>query len=438
MSVVFALATPPAKSAICIFRISGPGCLSKIPELAGSPLKKNKKFYLRSIKNKSGDVVDRAGIISFKGPDSYTGEDSFEVYAHGGLGVMAMLVDVFKSLGFGEAPPGEFTKRAFLNNKISLAEAEAVVDLIDSHDQGGVVLSSNTLSGDFSEKILGFSGAINNLRVGVEGEIDFSDEGESFFDSSLPGELSLLVENFKLFVGGCLNKKNHSAKNRVMFVGPVNSGKSSVFNRLLGFERALVSEKPGTTRDLVESEIFYNEASFSISDTAGLRETNDIVESKGMQLALEHLNNVDLVIGVFDSDNESILDKFSKLSKEKKYLKIYNKADLGYVLRDDVFDCVVSAKTGEGFDELKKLISKTFKSDISGDYMYLVRDRHIGLFKSSIGHLENALLKLNEGDGLELIAEDLKLARDNLDEIVGVKMSDSLLGDIFSSFCIGK
>ena len=438
MSVVFALATPPAKSAICIFRVSGPGCLSKIPELVGSPLEKNKKFYLRSVKNKSGDVVDRVGIIFFKGPDSYTGEDSFEVYAHGGLGVMAMLVDVFKSLGFDEAPPGEFTKRAFLNNKISLAEAEAVVDLIDSYDQDGVVLSSNTLSGDFTEKVLGFSDAINNLRVRVEGEIDFSDEGENFFDSSLPDELSLLVENFKLFVGGCLNKKNHSAKNKVMFVGPVNSGKSSVFNRLLGFERALVSDKPGTTRDLVESEIFYNEASFSISDTAGLRETDDVIESKGMQFALDHLSSVDLVIGVFDSDKKPILDKFSELAKEKKYLKIYNKTDLGCVVGDGVFDCLVSAKTGEGFDELKKLISETFKSNVSGDYMYLVRDRHIKLFQSSISYLENALLKLNKDGGLELIAEDLKLARDDLNEIVGIKMSDSLLGDIFSSFCIGK
>ena len=438
MSVVFALATPPAKSAICIFRVSGPGCLSKISELVGSTLEKNKRFYLRPVKNRSGDVVDRVGIISFKGPDSYTGEDSFEVYAHGGLGVMAMLVDVFKSLGFDEAPPGEFTKRAFLNNKISLAEAEAVVDLIDSHDQNGVVLSSNTLSGDFTKEVLGFSDVINNLRVRVEGEIDFSDEGESFFDSSLPNELSLLVENFKLFVGGCLNKKNHSAKNKVMFVGPVNSGKSSVFNRLLGFERALVSEKPGTTRDLVESEIFYNEASFSISDTAGLRETDDVIESKGMQFALEHLNSVDLVVGVFDSDEESILNKFYELSKEKNYLKIYNKTDLGHDVKDGVFDCMVSAKTGEGFDGLKKLISNAFKSDISGDYMYLVRDRHIKLFKSSISHLENAHLKLGEGGGLELIAEDLKLARNDLNEIIGVKMSDSLLGDIFSSFCIGK
>ena len=157
-----------------------------------------------------------------------------------------------------------------------------------------------------------------------------------------------------------------------------------------------------------------------------------------MQFALEHLNSVDLVVGVFDSDEESILNKFYELSKKKNYLKIYNKTDLGHDVKDGVFDCMVSAKTGEGFDGLKKLISNAFKSDISGDYMYLVRDRHIKLFKSSISHLENAHLKLGEGGGLELIAEDLKLARNDLNEIIGVKMSDSLLGDIFSSFCIGK
>jgi tRNA modification GTPase len=157
-----------------------------------------------------------------------------------------------------------------------------------------------------------------------------------------------------------------------------------------------------------------------------------------MQFALENLDSADLVIGVFDSDEGSILDKFSELAKEKKYLKIYNKTDLGNVVKEGVFDCMVSAKSGEGFDELKKLISKTFKSSVSSDYTYLVRDRHIKLFQSSVNYLENAYLKLNERGGLELVAEDLKLARNDLNEIVGVKMPDSLLGDIFSSFCIGK
>jgi tRNA modification GTPase len=223
-----------------------------------------------------------------------------------------------------------------------------------------------------------------------------------------------------------------------MFVGPVNSGKSSVFNRLLGFERALVSEKPGTTRDLVESEIFYNEASFSIFDTAGLRETDDVIESKGMQFALKHIKSVDLVVGIFDSDERSVLDTFSKLSGGRNYLKVYNKTDLGNVVNNDVFDCRVSAKTGEGFNKLKDLISSSFKSDTSGDYTYLVRDRHINLFQSSVSHLQNGFSKINDGSGLELVAEDLRLARKDLDEIIGVKVSDSLLGDIFSSFCIGK
>src|SRR6056300_1888943 len=329
MSVVFALATPPAKSAICIFRVSGPDCLDAIKKITGSGLKKARTFYLRPFLDPHGGVVDSVGVVFFKGPESYTGEDSFEVYAHGSLGVMSLIVDVFRSLGFDEAPPGEFTKRAFLNNKISLAEAEAVVDLIDSHDQDGVVLSSNTLSGDFTKKVLDFSEAINSLRVRVEGEIDFSDEGESFFDSSLPSELSLLVENFRLFVGGCLNKKNHSAKNKVLFVGPVNSGKSSVFNRLLGFERALVSSVAGTTRDLVESELFYSDASFSLLDSAGIRETDDLIESRGISIALEQIGGADVVVGIFDSFDKNVLNKFSKLTKGKKYFTVYNKLVLG-------------------------------------------------------------------------------------------------------------
>ena len=438
MSVVYALATPPTKSAICIFRVTGQGCLEKLPALLGSSLEKNKTFYLRSFKNIEGDIIDRVGVITFKGPNSYTGEDSFEIYAHGGLGIMSMVANMFRAVGFDEAPPGEFTKRAFLNNKISLAEAEAVVDLIDSHSNDGVYLSSKTLSGDFTKQVIYFADLINSLRIRVEGEIDFSDEGEDFFDSSLPRELGLLIENYKLFINGCVNKKNFSTKNKVMFVGPVNSGKSSVFNRLLGFERALVSDKPGTTRDIVESEVFYNEMSFSISDTAGLRETDDAIESKGISFALEQLGTADLVVGVFDNDNDCVLNEFSDLARNKKYLKIYNKTDLNNVVNGDLFDCKVSAKTGEGFDDLKEIISNAFKSNISGDYQYLVRDRHIRLFQSSVKCLESGLNKIKEGYGLELVAEDLKLARSNLNEIIGVKMSDSLLGDIFSSFCIGK
>jgi tRNA modification GTPase len=437
MSVVFALATPPAKSAICVFRVSGSGCLDKLKTLTGSVPQKPRTFYLRPFLDKNGNLVDTVGLIFFRGPDSYTGEDSFEVYAHGGLGVMALVVDVFKDIGFDEAAPGEFTKRAFLNNKISLNEAESVVDVIDSPNAESVYLSSSSLSGSFTKNIVEFSEKIDFYRVRVEGEIDFSDEGEDFMDSSLEGDLQTMIRSFSFFVDGCVSKKNYSVKNKILFVGPVNSGKSSVFNRLLGFERALVSNIAGTTRDLVESELFYNNTSFSLSDSAGIRETRDEIESKGIDLTLEQISAADVVVGIFDSSDSGVINSFSGLVKNKKYITVYNKLDLG-VPRSGGFDCLVSAKTGEGFDELKDVLADAFKVCENNDYTYLVRDRHISLFNSSLENLRNALLKIKNVEGLELVAEDLRLARKSLDDVVGVKTSDSLLGDIFSSFCIGK
>ena len=304
MSVVFALATPPAKSAICVFRVSGSGCLDKLKTLTGSVPEKSRTFYLRPFLDKNGSLVDSVGLVFFKGPDSYTGEDSFEIYAHGGLGVMALVVDVFKEVGFDEAAPGEFTKRAFLNNKISLNEAESVVDVIDSSNVESVYLSSSSLSGSFTKSIVGFSEKIDFFRVRVEGEIDFSDEGEDFMDSLLENDLQTMIRDFSVFVDGCVGKKNYSLKNKILFVGPVNSGKSSVFNRLLGFERALVSNIAGTTRDLVESELFYNNTSFSLSDSAGIRETKDEIESRGINLTLEQIDAADVVVGIFDSSDK--------------------------------------------------------------------------------------------------------------------------------------
>mgnify|MGYP001223743370 FL=1 len=437
MSVVFALATPPAKSAICVFRVSGSGCLDKLKTLTGSVPQKPRTFYLRPFLDKNGNLVDTVGLVFFRGPDSYTGEDSFEVYAHGGLGVMALVVDVFKDIGFDEAAPGEFTKRAFLNNKISLNEAESVVDVIDSSNAESVYLSSSSLSGSFTKNIVEFSQKIDFYRVRVEGEIDFSDEGEDFMDSSLESDLQTMIRSFSFFVDGCVSKKNYSVKNKILFVGPVNSGKSSVFNRLLGFERALVSNIAGTTRDLVESELFYNNTSFSLSDSAGIRETKDEIESKGIDLTLEQIVAADVVVGIFDSSDSGVINSFSDLVKNKKYITVYNKLDLGFP-RSGGFDCLVSAKTGEGFNELKDVLADAFKVCENNDYTYLVRDRHISLFNSSLENLRNALLKIKNVEGLELVAEDLRLARKSLDDVVGVKTSDSLLGDIFSSFCIGK
>ena len=436
MSVVFALATPPAKSAICVFRVSGEGCLGAVEKLFNKPVQKHKTFCIRKLFHQ-GRIVDEVGVMTFGGPNSYTGEDSFEVYGHGGLGVMSLIVDAFKGVGFEEAAPGEFTKRAFLNNKLSLNEAESVADVIESNNAEDVFLSSQSLAGDFTKRVVGFSEEIDFFRVRVEGEIDFSDEGEVFLDSKLIEDLGLLISKFELFVGACVNKKRLSVKKKVLFIGPVNSGKSSVFNRLLGFERALVSSVPGTTRDLIESEVFYNNMSFSVSDSAGIRETDDLIEAKGIDLGISEISKADVVVGIFDSSDVAVINSFRKISAKSIFLTVFNKIDLSET-DTQLFDCCVSAKTGEGFDDFKKVLSNAFKNNHVADYDYLVRERHIDLFNKTIVSLKDAEKKLLSNDSMELAAEDLKISRFYIGDVVGIKTSDSLLGDIFSSFCIGK
>lgn len=436
MSVVFALATPPAKSAICVFRVTGSGCHRHIKQFFKRSDFEFGRFYVLPfyVGNK---VIDRVGFLLFKSPKSYTGEDSFEVHSHGGLGVMSAITNSFKVAGFDEAPPGEFTKRSFLNNKLDLNEAESLSDLIDSVTPEEMKLSANSLYGEMSKKISFFAAAIDEIRVRVEAEIDFSDEGQDYYDENLLSSLSDLVSELELFIGGCVNKKEASQKNNILLVGPVNSGKSSVFNRLLGFERAIVSSVPGTTRDMIGSELFYESHSFAIHDTAGVRKTDDFVEDAGIKISISEIDNADLVLGVFESDNTKDLNFFDSVCENKPFLKIQNKIDINKKFVG--FDCCVSAKTGEGFDNLKKLIKGSFLGRSSDKkYNFLVRDRHEHLFNETKKNIGSALKVLQNNDSLELAAEELRLARNNLDELVGKKYSDSLLGDIFNNFCIGK
>ena len=437
MSVVFALATPPAKSAICVFRVSGFGCLKKLKVLFGVKSFEFGRFYVSDFLDK-GSVIDRVGLVVFKGPNSYTGEDSFEVYAHGGLGVMSSIIKVFRVVGFDEAPGGEFTKRAFLNNKINLNEAEAVSDLIDSADERGVLLSGKSLFGELSKNIVLFSQEIDSIRVRVEAEIDFSDEGEKYMDGLLVDDLKKLKNRFDSFLAGCVNKKLSEEKNKILLVGPVNSGKSSVFNRLLGYERALVSKIPGTTRDLISSELFYESSAFSVFDSAGIRETDDEIEGAGIEVSLSQIKEADLVLGVFEKYDLSAFRFFSNLCDKNSFVSVQNKVDINKK-NDRKFDCCVSAKTGEGFDILKNLIVSNFNKNIKkNDFNFIIRDRHEVLFKSVVSDLERACSGLVDNKSIELVAEDLKNARSHLDEMVGKKFPDSLLGDIFSTFCIGK
>ena len=438
MSVVYALATPAVKSAICIFRVSGEGCHDYISEIFGLDSPQPRRFLLCDLKNNE-TFIDRVGLILFKGPESYTGEDSFEIYAHGSLGVMSLIVDLFDSKGFDQASPGEFTKRAFINDKINLNEAESLSDFIESASSREVFLSGASLFGDLSKKLSDFSERINSLRVRVEAEIDFSDEGQDFMDGSLSNDLSLLIEDFGSFVSLCINKREYSNNKNIVLVGPTNSGKSSIFNRLLGYERAIVTDAHGTTRDMISSEVFFQSNKFSIFDSAGIRETEDVIEKKGIETSIKKISDADLVLGVFEKKDASLVSSFKKMCNKGSFFIIQNKIDINSS-DTSFFDCCISAKTGEGFNSLKNLVVSFFERNKKNnkDSQYLIRDRHVKLFSQVTKDLDIALKGLNDSKSLELVAEDLKNARSGLDEILGKKFSDSLLGDIFSSFCIGK
>ena len=439
MSIVYALATPPAQSAICVFRVSGQGCLKFLPELFGSRLDEPRYFYKTEMYSK-GFFVDSVAVVFFKGPKSFTGEDGFEVYAHGGLAVMSKIVEAFEALGFQEAGPGEFSKRAFLNNKISLSQAEAVSDLIEASSKEEASRVSMVLSGDFESRVFDFSGRLDALRVLVEGEIDFTDEDEVFVENlaDLRANVSSLSAEFSGFAGACSSKKNNLSKPRVLIAGPPNTGKSSLFNSLLARNRSIVSSIAGTTRDLIDSELVLQNIVLTLGDSAGVRDTEDLIEGAGINISFGEIKNSDLVILVFDSETKDSVSFFKDLLGENENLLVYNKIDLSDE-RPTGFDLFVSAKKMHGLNELRRLLDKRLSSNNSEpDLSYLVRERHINIFSEVSSKLDFVSTSIESNESLDVIAENLKTCRDLLAEVVGIKTSDELLGEIFSSFCIGK
>ena len=439
MSVIYALATPPAQSAICVFRVSGKGCLDALPKLFSSDLVEPRYFYKTEMLNK-GSFVDSVAVVFFKGPKSFTGEDSFEVYAHGGLAVMSKVVEVFDDLGFEEAQPGEFSKRAFLNNKISLSQAEAVSDLISASSKEEASMVSLVLGGDFESRVFDFSGQLDALRVLVEGEIDFTDEDEVFVQNlaELGADVSRLSAEFSGFAGACSSKKNSLNKPRVLIAGPPNSGKSSLFNALLSRDRSIVSSVAGTTRDFIDSELVLQNIVLTLGDSAGVRRTEDLIEGAGINISIDEIKKSDLVILVFDEETKGSVSFFRELLGKQKHLLVYNKIDVSDE-RPLGFDLFVSAKELSGLGGLRKVLDERLSAnEKEKDLTYLVRERHVNIFSEVSSRLDLISSSIEANESLDVVAENLKACRDLLAEVVGIKTSDELLGDIFSSFCIGK
>ena len=435
--MIFALATPVAQSAIAVFRISGSGCCEKFNQLLKTPILEYRKVFLRDVYAGS-ELVDRCSVVFYSCPSSYTGEDSVEVFCHGGLSVIKSLSSLFFDLGIREADPGEFSRLAFENGKLTLNEAEAVADLIHSEDVERGVLSSEAVAGKLSSLIRELGDEVDDLRVFVEGSIDFSDEDYDFIsEGNIEERLEKIHSSLIDLIDSSLVSSKKIEKNRVLFFGPPNTGKSSLFNRMLGFERALVSNVPGTTRDLIDSEMFYNSVNMELVDSAGVRETDDLIESRGVAISQSEINESHLILVILDHYTESYLEDFKQRLSDKNYLLVFNKSDERSPVES--YDCVVSAKSGEGVGDLKNIIFKSiqgYKTD--SKKTFVIRDRHLGLFKKALSLLESCIDKISNNQDVDVAAEDLRLIRSSFDEFLGIKYPDDLLGDIFKDFCIGK
>jgi len=435
--LIFALATPVAQSAIGVFRVSGAGCCDVFNEALNKPISKYREVFLRDV-FWNEVLIDRCSVVFYSGPNSYTGEDSIEVFCHGGLSVIKSLTGVFLELGFREAGPGEFSKIAFENGKLSLNEAEAVADLIHSEDVDRGLLSSEAVAGKLSSIISNLGNDVDELRVFVEGSIDFSDEDYDFIlEGDVEKRLIKIKSSLVDLIDSSLISTKKLTKNKVLFFGPPNTGKSSLFNRLLGFERALVSNLPGTTRDLVDSEMFYNSVNMELVDSAGIRDTSDSIEAHGVELSNKEIKNSDLVLIVLDHNTESYADNFKSMMTEKNHLVIFNKSDEKDPV--DQYDCVVSAKSGKGVQQLKKMIFDSIKQNKNlSKKTFIIRERHLVLFNAALSSLDACIEKISNEKDVDVAAEDLRLVRSSFDEFLGVKYPDELLGDIFNDFCIGK
>ena len=323
---------------------------------------------------------------------------------------------------------------------MSLSQAEAVSDLISASSKEEASKVSLVLRGDFESRVFDFSGRLDAVRVLVEGEIDFTDEDEVFVQNltELGSDISRLSAEFSSFAGACSSRKDSLNKPRVLIAGPPNSGKSSLFNALLSRDRSIVSSVAGTTRDLIDSELVLQNLVLTLGDSAGVRETDDLIEGAGINISFDEIKKSDLVILVFDKETENSVSFFQELVGEQKHLLVYNKIDVSNK-RPPGFDLFVSAKEMDGLSALRKILDERLSVDKSEkDLTYLVRERHINIFSEVSSRLDFVSSSIEANESLDVVAENLKACRDLLAEVVGIKTSDELLGEIFSSFCIGK
>jgi len=443
---IAAIATPLGRGGVGIVRVSG----AKVPDIAKQVLgclPAPRYAHYGNFLGAEGQVLDQGIALYFPNPHSFTGEDVLELQGHGGPVILQWLLERVVQLGARLAEPGEFSKQAFLNDKLDLAQAEAIADLIDASSQQAAKSALRSLQGAFSNEVNTLLEQLIQLRIYVEAAIDFPEEEIDFLsDGKVAGELqSILTQLHQVLASaqqGVLLREGMS----VVILGRPNAGKSSLLNALSGRESAIVTDIAGTTRDIVKEEIQVDGLPLHILDTAGLRETTDAVEQIGVARAWSALEEADRVLVVVQA-NESIHPEdeaiLAKLPSHLPLTLIHNKVDLiekspGLVELDDKTEIWLSAKHHFGLDLLKDHLKKDMGYQQTAEGVFMARKRHLDALQRALDFVETGQTQLQQFAAGEFLAEDLRQAQQALSEITGQFSSDDLLGRIFTSFCIGK
>lgn len=453
---IAAIATPPGRGGVGIVRVSGP----KAHAIGKAVMQREQDLPVRhalfsGFHADDGSEIDEGLVLFFQGPQSFTGEDVIELQGHGGPVVMDMLLQRTLSLGARMARPGEFSERAFLNDKLDLAQAEAIADLIDAGSAEAARSAVRSLAGVFSQKIHALVEALIQLRLYVEAAIDFPEEEIDFLsDGRVEGELRAVQTHLASVMSEARQGALLREGMRVVIAGKPNAGKSSLLNALAGFDAAIVTDIAGTTRDVLREQIQIDGMPLHIIDTAGLRDSSDVVEQEGVRRALKEVEQADRVLFVFDAANETdpislAAGFFSPLPSPEKLLLIANKCDLVPALETGIAEraddsgriyteVVLSARRGQGLDALRDTLKAAMGFQSEGAGLFTARRRHLDALERARQSLATGLEQLLGTGAGELLAEDLRVAQEALSEITGEFTADDLLGRIFSSFCIGK
>jgi tRNA modification GTPase len=443
-TTICAIATAPGRGGVGVIRVSGRGLLPFAQAISGGKTPKPRYATYSDFVAADGSPIDNGLLLYFPGPNSFTGEDVLELQGHGGPVVLNMLLARCLELGARLAEPGEFTKRAFLNDKLDLAQAESVADLIDASSETAAKSALKSLKGAFSHEIHQLVDELITLRMLVEATLDFPDEEIDFLEAAdargkLAGVRTRLVQvQATARQGAILREGMH-----VVLVGQPNVGKSSLLNALAGDDVAIVTDIAGTTRDTLREEIVIDGVPVHVIDTAGLRDTDDVVEKIGIERTWQAVERADLVLVLVDSReglSAEVAAILAKLPERLPRVFVFNKVDLsgeapGLAEEDGHPVVRLSARTHAGVDALKAKLLEMIGYSGASEGVFLARERHLDAIRRAAEHLASAEVVWQQ---VELFAEELRLAQHALSEVTGEFTPDDLLGVIFSRFCIGK